>query len=219
MSYEERENEAAPYYPHLSSDDTQQMTEETIEKAGDSVAYMASGLGKTTGSVLSATGRAKDSAVEKGMDVLHHPKEYLDVVRRGATYIWVHFPPLSWFGYGAAALNAVPLTILLGFLFCATVIVLGIAGCGILLAESFFVGLGLLFLLPVLGIMTFAGLTTAFFSVFGYFSYRSVLFVLRGLGVLSEEILIDAKGVFRGIKEKVPQEFGKISHETQKGYY
>ncbi|CAG8491847.1 4523_t:CDS:2 [Diversispora eburnea] len=198
-----------------SADDTQHMTEEAIERVADSAAYMASGIGKTTGTVLSASNRAKDTAVEKGMNVLYHPKEYLDVIKRGATYIWVNFPPLSWFGYGAAALNAVPLTILLGFLFCTIVMVLGIAGCGIFLAESFFIGLGLLFLLPVLGVMTFAGLTTAFFSVFGYFSYRSVLFVLRGLGVLSEEIMIDTKGVLQGLKEKVPDEFRRVSREAK----
>ncbi|CAH1757787.1 3442_t:CDS:2 [Entrophospora sp. SA101] len=62
----------------------------------------------------------------------------------------------NWFTYGVIALNAIPLTILLTFLFVTTSIVVLIIGTRIFLAKGFFIGVGSFFFVPVMIIMIFA---------------------------------------------------------------
>ncbi|CAG8735830.1 8836_t:CDS:1, partial [Racocetra fulgida] len=138
--------------------------------------------------------------------ILQNPREYLRPIFSGVYYIWNHFPPLSWFGYGVIALNAIPLGIFLLFLFGTTAFVLSVTGVGIFLAEGFFVGLGLVFLVPVICVMGFAAFSTAFFTVFGYACYRGLFFILRNLGIIAEEVAVDAKAAFRGAKRAVEEE-------------
>ncbi|CAG8539174.1 18114_t:CDS:1 [Cetraspora pellucida] len=138
--------------------------------------------------------------------IWRNPREYLRPVFNGVYYIWNHFPPLSWFGYGVIALNAIPLAVFLVFLFCTTAFVLSITGVGIVLAEGFFVGLGLIFFVPVVCVMCFAALSTAFFTVFGYGCYRGLSFILRNLGIIAEEVVVDANAALKGAKKALEEE-------------
>lgn len=212
MSDDDRKKAPVSSY---TAEDTRNFTEDTVRGASNTAFPYASELGHKTGSLLSAGAHKKDFLVDKGVDVMKNP---LDALKRAVSYVRTRFPPLVWFGYGAIALNAVPITIFLGFSFLTSILVLGAAGLGIFFAESFFIGIGLLFLLPVLGVMLFAGLTTACFSLFGYLCYRATIFVLRGLGVLSEEARIDAKGFVKGIKKTIPEESKKLSQEVREKF-
>src|SRR2546430_14800128 len=55
-------------------------------------------------------------AVEKGRDVYHHFREYGRPATKAIKYVWDYFPPLRWLCYSLVALNAIPLTILIGFI-------------------------------------------------------------------------------------------------------
>ncbi|CAG8527473.1 7372_t:CDS:1 [Scutellospora calospora] len=149
---------------------------------------------------------SKTSTKLGSVKIFQNPREILSPVLNGVHYLWDHFPPLSWFAYVAIVLNAIPLTVLLAFLIGTTAIVLFISGIGIFLAAGFFIGLGLLFLVPVVGVMLFAAVSTAFFTTFGYGSYRSFLFVLRNLGIIAGEVAADTRAAITGAKKAVVEE-------------
>ncbi|CAG8518089.1 6049_t:CDS:1 [Dentiscutata heterogama] len=146
--------------------------------------------------------------------IFQNPREYIRPVLNGVQYIWNNFPPLSWFGYGALVLNAIPLAIFGGFLLGTTTLVLSIAGVGVFLAEGFFFGLGLIFLVPVGAVMCFAALSTAFFTTFGYCGFRGLCFILRNLGILAEEVAMDANAAIKGAKKALEEEgYGRESSQ------
>ncbi|CAJ0765899.1 2380_t:CDS:2, partial [Entrophospora sp. SA101] len=84
---------------------------------------------------ISETKQVIGHAAQKCKEVITHPIYY---VQKATSFFWENFPPLSWFTYGVIALNAIPLTILLTFLFVTTSIVMLITGTGIFLAKGFF---------------------------------------------------------------------------------
>ncbi|CAG8501674.1 17168_t:CDS:1 [Acaulospora morrowiae] len=187
----------------MHTEEIAETTESYILGAAQRGSSLAGSVGAASRGATEVISHTTESFVEKGMDVLKHPGMYLQPLYKASMYLWQNFPPISWFGYSAAALNAIPIIILLGFLFGTCAFVLSIAGIGIFLAEGFFLGLGLLFLVPVVCVLTFATLTTSFFTVFGYGCYRAAVFILRGLGVLGEEIIVDTKGVAQGVERAV----------------
>ncbi|RIB28651.1 hypothetical protein C2G38_2028366 [Gigaspora rosea] len=140
------------------------------------------------------------------VNIFKHPREYFRLVLNGVQYIWIHFPPASWFAYGAIVLNAIPVTVFLGFIGLITTIVLGIAAIGILFAEGFLFSIGLVFLVPVVLVMAFAALSTAFFTTFSYCSYRIIYYFLRKLGILAEEAASDVTAAAKGIKKGLEEE-------------
>jgi len=211
-----RDDETGPITGY-NAGDIAERTERVVTGAAQATSSIAGSMLAAGSGATEVISHTTETVVEKGIDLLKHPDMYLQPVRKGIIYLWQNFPPISWFGYSAAALNAIPIIILLGFLFSTCAIVLSIAGVGIFLAEGFFFGLGLLFLVPVVCVMGFAAISTSFFTVFVYGCYRAAVYILRGLGVLSEEISVDAKGALRGLERASRHIHSDIRESFERG--
>ncbi|CAG8699093.1 9224_t:CDS:1 [Funneliformis mosseae] len=160
---------------------------------------------------VDAINHATETTVERGVGVFSkatgttvnafkHPVE-------SARYAWENFPPLSWFGYGVAALNSIPLAMFICFFLITLAFVLGVAGTGILAAEGFFLGIGSIFFIPTVIVLTFAAFSTALFTVFGWAAYKAAIKVLCNLGVVKREIQHDSSAMFKGGRKAVQQEY------------
>src|SRR6266498_3716495 len=131
--------------------------EEIKEKLVNDFQHMINTVGHTANALsdkvswVGSLSRAAGMTVEKGHDFFQHSYES---TRKAARNAWKNFPPLNWFGYGVAALNFIPLIILISFLICTSALVLFVSGAGILLAEGFFLGIGSLFFIPTVAVLT-----------------------------------------------------------------
>ncbi|CAJ0645069.1 1886_t:CDS:2 [Entrophospora sp. SA101] len=174
------------------------------------IASTSSKIIETTEDTISETKGVIGYAAQKGKEVATHPIYYM---QKSTSFFWEKFPPLSWFTYGVIALNAIPLTILLIFLFITTSIVVLVTGTGIFLAEGFFIGVGSFFLIPVFIIMIFASFVTAFFTIFGWTFYKVVRYILHTFDLIvdddpatlsfdAQQILSKTSEVLTGGKEK-----------------
>ncbi|GBB92133.1 hypothetical protein RclHR1_01970015 [Rhizophagus clarus] len=132
-----------------------------------------------------------EMTMDKGREIFQHPRDYSKPIIKSARYVWNNFPPLSWFGYGVAALNIVPLAILITFLIGTFSLVLLVSGMGILLAEGFFLGIGLLFFVPVAIFLIFSAISTTFFTVSIWSVYKMSVYVLRNIGLLGGDTRYD----------------------------
>jgi hypothetical protein len=128
-----------------------------------------------------------EMAMDKGREIFQHPRDYSKPIIKSARYVWNKFPPLSWFGYSVAALNVVPLAILITFLVGTFAFVLLVSGMGILLAEGFFIGIGLLFFVPVALFLTFSAISTTFFTISIWSVYKMAVYVLRNIGLFGRD--------------------------------
>jgi hypothetical protein len=219
MSEEKYSKDYAPI-SNYSRDDIQQRAEEAtkglVDTSQQTLSFMQERASQTADALSSKAGslrQATEMAIDKGRDALQNPRDYTQSIYGSicgsARYAWDNFPPLHWLGYGVAALNVVPVTILIGFLICTLVFVLTVSGTGVLLAEGFFLGIGLLFLIPTLMILTFSAISTGFFTIFGWSVYKGVTNLLHKLGLLGREIQFDtshaAKGARRGYDRKMQE--------------
>lgn len=132
-----------------------------------------------------------ETAMDKGREIFQHPRDYSKPIIKSVRYVWNNFPPLSWFGYGVAVLNVIPLAILITFLIGTLTLVLFVSGMGILLAEGFFVGIGLLFFVPVALFLTFSAISTTFFTVSIWSVYKMAVYILHNIGLLGGDTLYD----------------------------
>ncbi|KAF0442747.1 hypothetical protein F8M41_003625 [Gigaspora margarita] len=162
------------------------------EKVEETTAKAVHIVSDVTSKVSSKIGR---------VNIFKNPREYFKPILNGVQYIWIHFPPASWFAYGVLILNAIPASIFLGFILFTMTLILSIVAVGVLFAEGFLFGIGLVFFVPVFIIMCFAALSTAFFTTFVYCGYRIICYILRNLGILAEEAASDVTAAAKGIKK------------------
>ncbi|CAJ0745629.1 22126_t:CDS:2 [Entrophospora sp. SA101] len=166
------------------------------------IASKGSKIIETTEDTINETKGVIGYAARKGKEVATHPIYYM---QKSTSFFWEKFPPLSWFTYGVIALNAIPLTILLIFLFITTSIVALVTGTGIFLAEGFFVGVGSFFLIPVFIMMIFASFVTAFFTIFGWTFYKLVRSILHIFDLIEDDdtatLSFDAQQIFSKTSE------------------
>src|ERR1043165_1724494 len=80
-----------------------------IETSQHAISSMQGKTGQTAG-VLSP--RSETPHLDRGRERRDYPHTIFGLIK----YAWDNFLPLSWLGYSLAALNIVPITILIGFL-------------------------------------------------------------------------------------------------------
>ncbi|CAG8522110.1 2007_t:CDS:1 [Ambispora leptoticha] len=141
-----------------------------------------------------------ESAKEKTRSLYNTVKETFSPVTESVSWIQDKFPPLAWFLYAAAILNAIPVAFFLGFLAVTTLIVFSIAGGGIFVVEGFFFLLGCGVVLPVIGFAVFAAIIAFAFVLLAYGSWKLFLTVFRLLGFTFQEAKVEIAGTAQGLK-------------------
>ncbi|CAI2169410.1 16097_t:CDS:1 [Funneliformis geosporum] len=198
-SYNEIENSTAK-----ATKDVIDYSKQAISSAQDKASRAVGALNQATGTTFERGFGVFNQATETTVDAFKHP---IESTRHAARYAWENFPPLSWFGYGVAALNSIPLAMFVCFFLVTLALVLGVAGTGILAAEGFFLGLGSLFFVPTVVILSFAALSTALFTVFGWSLYKAAKYSLCKIGLVKREIQHDSSAMFKGGSRAFKQEY------------
>ncbi|CAG8437772.1 7767_t:CDS:1 [Diversispora eburnea] len=112
--------------------------------------------------------------------------------------IWNNFPPFRWLVYSVMIFNAIPFTIFLAWGIFTLAISLAIAGGGIMITEGFFILLGLSIFLPVAFVLSFISFGFALFLTLAWFGFKVGNTVSRSIGLTSQEMVVDVKGVVAG---------------------
>ncbi|RIA99741.1 hypothetical protein C1645_746565 [Glomus cerebriforme] len=188
--------------PLFDDFDNFQEKQEREDKIRKTLKYAASQRNVSENNTLS---QMTKMAIEKGREIFQIPRDYSHPIIKSAQYLWNNFPPLNWFGYGIVAFNIVPLTILIAFLIGTLTLVLCVSGTGILLAEGFFIGIGLLFFIPVATVLTFSAISTTFFTIFAWSVYKVAIYILRRIGLLEKEVQFDVRSAQREYESNVQE--------------
>ncbi|KAG9302959.1 hypothetical protein G9A89_022376 [Geosiphon pyriformis] len=181
------DDDATKGTPYIIGEDGQGLIESTMEKAREARAKVSETASRFTEKAAetfkSTTGYDGGDQYKGFIGTLYHMTyPVIDIYKALSSY----FPPLAWFLYGAAALNAVPVVLMLGYLAITTLICFAIAGGFIFFVEGFFVLLGCGVVLPVIGFALFAAFIAFLFAVLGYGIFRLVRGLLWAVGFIGE---------------------------------
>ncbi|CAG8462121.1 2038_t:CDS:1 [Ambispora leptoticha] len=153
----------------------------------------------STGSEI-ATGAAIKTK-EAAQELLTQPGQYYQQSHRFITNIWNKSSFLRLYSYIAGAYGIIPAVILVGWIIVTLVIVVGIAGIGIVVAEGFFAFLGSLVFFPVVGTLLFLASVGGIVVGFVYASYKAIEYALSAMGFLPRDFLHGAPPVSKEQEE------------------
>ncbi|CAG8793165.1 hypothetical protein C2G38_2129777 [Gigaspora rosea] len=154
---------------------------------------------ETSGSQITDT--AKDYGTKAYETTTRIGYRYWEITRRyiepvsqpminSVKYLWVNFPPARWLMYVLCMFNSIPIALFIAWAVVTFGFVSALAGVGVVIAEGFFMFLGLAVFLPVAGFMLLVAFITACFATLGWAGFETASFGLSRLGLVNNRNLL-----------------------------
>ncbi|CAG8668527.1 13070_t:CDS:2 [Cetraspora pellucida] len=185
---------------HHSADEIERMTEQKLEPVAETIREKSMRISEAIGHIRS---RVYGKVLSLYTQAFHFIQVATEPIYHTIKSFWVNFPPFRWFIYIILSLNAIPLTIFAGWVLLTVAFVLSLAGVGIVVSQGLFTIVGLIVFLPVVAILVLVAFVCVTFMTLAWFGFKISGSVQNAIGITSQELAVDLKGITKGMKDVV----------------
>ncbi|CAG8635771.1 hypothetical protein C2G38_2227768 [Gigaspora rosea] len=185
---------------HHSADEIERFTEQKLEPVAETIREKSMRIYEAMEHIINYVGAVVRSLY---IQAFHFIRVATEPIYFTFKSFWDSFPPFRWFIYTFVSFNAIPFAIFAGWSLLTCGLVLALAGVAIVIAQSFFTIVGFIVFLPVVVILVLVAFVCVTFMTLAWFGFKISGSVQNFIGITSQELAVDLKGITKGMKDVV----------------